>query len=127
MNLPTTSQIAAATRHAATFAGGAVTMFGLTKAIDPVALTNAINAVGTLGQDLVTVIGLITPLITGFIAWRSASPANQIKAVAANPDVQRVVVSSQAVADAAPAKVVTPTDIAAGNAPPILSPNDPRL
>jgi hypothetical protein len=94
-------------------------MFGLSKAIDPAKLVDAINAFGTLGQDLVTVIGLLTPLISGYIAWRSASPKSQMAAVAANPDVQRIVVTSQAVADAAPAKVVTTADVNKGTAPPL--------
>lgn len=126
MPLPTTSQIASATRHVASFAGGAVAMFGLSKAIDPAKLQAAIEALGTLGQDLVTVIGLLTPIISGIIAWRSASLKSQMTAVAANPDVQRIVVTSQAIADAAPAKVVTPTDIAKGAAIPLTPAVDPN-
>ena len=119
MQLPTTAQIASATRHVASFAGGAVAMFGLSKAIDPVKLAEAINALGTLGQDLVTFIGLLTPLISGYIAWRSASLKSQMKAVEAAPGVQQIVVSSQAVADAAGPKVVTPADIKSGNTVPL--------
>lgn len=52
----------------------------------------------------------------GVAAWSAYShtKANTIAAAAKVPGVQAIVVSSQAVADAAPANVVTPTDIAVG-------------
>ena len=119
MNLPTKDQINAAARHAASFVSGAIVVFGLSKSFNPQQVADAINQLGTVASDVATLIGLISPIVAAYFAAKSASPQQQIASVAANPEVQRVVVSSQAVADAAPAKVVTPADVANGNAPPI--------
>ncbi len=105
MNLPTTNQVAAATRHVASFAAGAIAMFGLSTKINPDQVQALITNVGTLVSDLVVVVGIATPMITGWMASRASSPAAQISAVAANPDVKQIV-TTPAVAAADPSSKV---------------------
>jgi hypothetical protein len=83
MWLPTQAQVNAATRHAASFAGGAILMFGLSTKIDPETVKNIINSLGTAVNDIVVIIGLVSPLIAGYFASKSASPVAQAQAVAA--------------------------------------------
>lgn len=112
MNLPTTSQVLAATRHVATFAAGAIAMFGLSTKINPDQVTAIINGAGTAINDIVILIGLITPVVSAYLATRSASPAQQIKAVEANPNVAAVIATPAVAADAGP-KVVSSLQAAA--------------
>lgn len=128
MNLPTSNQVNAATRHAASFAAGAIAMFGISTKVDPQTVVAIINSLGTLTNDAITLIGLATPLIAAWYAQRSArpdmqkasvaaagnlvvptsSPASAItvaNAIAAIPQVTQVV-STQAVADATPSDKV---------------------
>jgi hypothetical protein len=107
MNLPTSAQVLAATRHVASFAAGAIAMFGLSTKINPDQVTAIINSFGTFVSDAVVLIGLITPVVAGYIASQSASPASQITAVAANPDVSKII-TTPAIAAANPSdKVVS--------------------
>lgn len=97
MNLPTQAQVNAATRHAASFAAGAIAMFGISTKIDPQTVVAIINSLGTLTNDAVTLIGLVTPLIAAWFASRSASTAAQKKSiVAAQPNTVIVETSSAA-------------------------------
>lgn len=137
MKTPTGAQIASVAQHVGSYAAGAVTMFGFSKAIDPDQLRAAADAIGQLGQDIVKLIGILTPMVAMFMAWRNSSARAQIAAVAAMPDklpfqtlisavadapgVQRVTVSSQALADASPANVVTPADVRSGAVPPLTA------
>lgn len=107
MNLPTTNQVTAATRHVASFAAGAIAMFGLSTKINPDQVQVLITNVGTLVSDLVVVIGLVTPMIAGYMASRSASPASQLAAVAANPDVKQVITTAPVAAAQPSSKVVS--------------------
>ena len=84
MNLPTSNQVLAATRHIASFAAGAIAMFGLSTKINPDQVVALINSAGTAVNDIIVLIGLATPLITSYFAARSASPTSQIKAVDAH-------------------------------------------
>jgi len=105
MNLPSQAQVNAATRHVASFAAGAITMFGLSAKIDPTTIVAIINSLGTLTNDAVVLIGLVTPLIAGYFASRSASTANQTaSAIAADP--KGVI----AAVNALPAAAVTVSD-----------------
>ncbi len=126
MNLPTQSQVISVTRHAASFAAGAVAMFGLSSKISPEQITAIINSAGTLVNDGIIFIGLVTPLVTAYFAGHSASPASQKASVAAQPNMVVVettspvaaanaiaaipqvkqVISTQAVADATPSDKV---------------------
>jgi hypothetical protein len=128
VNLPTSNQVNAATRHAASFAAGAVAMFGLSSKIDPQTLVAIINSAGTLINDGITLVGLATPIVAAWYAQRSARPDMQkasvvaagnlvvptaspaaaitvANAIAALPEVKQVV-STQATADATPSDKV---------------------
>lgn len=89
--LPTASQVNAATRHAGSFAAGAIAMFGISTKISPEQVAAIINSAGNLVNDAVLFAGLVAPFITGYFASKSASPKAQLAAVVANPDVVGVV------------------------------------
>lgn len=111
MNLPTTPQVLAATRHVATFAAGAIAMFGLSTKINPDQIVAIITSAGNALNDIFLLIGLVAPLVTGYFAARSASPAQQIKSVDALPEVAGVVtkptVEGRALAAAVQSDTVT--------------------
>lgn len=91
MNLPTTSQVNAATRNAGSFAAGAIAMFGLSTKISPEQVTAIIQGAGNLVNDAILFTGLVAPFITSYFASKSASPQAQVAAVAANPDIAVIV------------------------------------
>ena len=93
MNLPTPAEVNAAARHAGSFAAGAVAMFGLQSKIDPATVVAIVNSLGNLTNDAVLLIGLVTPLVTAYLASRSASPDAQKKAVSLQPNT--IVVQTQ--------------------------------
>jgi predicted Kef-type K+ transport protein len=102
MWLPTRDQVNAAARHAASFAGGAILVFGLSTKINVETVNQIIAATGTVVNDMIVLAGLISPLVAGYFASKSASPTSQAAAVAATG-----------------AKVVTTPEIAAA----VPSPN----
>lgn len=81
MQLPTQAEVNAATRHLASFAGGVILAFGLSGKIDPQTVQNIIGAAGTLVNDGVILVGLVAPLVAGYFAKQSATPAAQASAV----------------------------------------------
>lgn len=111
----TEDQVNAALRHAATFGAGAATVligFGAISADNAHAAVAAINQVvdgisqATGGVfKLVVILGPIVGTISARFAMKSASPQAQINAVAANPDVSKVV-TTQAIASEAPSEKV---------------------
>jgi hypothetical protein len=130
MNLPTQAQVNAATRNIAAAAAGAIAMFGLSTKIDPATVIALINSLGTLTNDAIVVIGIVSPFVAAWYASRSARTDNQKQAVVASqpgsvvvetnsaavaarvaqaisaiPEVNKVV-ASQAVADATPSEKV---------------------
>lgn len=88
MNLPTSAEVNAATRHAASFAAGAIAMFGLSTKLDPATVQNIITALGGLTNDAILLIGLVGPIVTSYFASKSAAPAAQ----AASLEKQGIVV-----------------------------------
>lgn len=109
MNPPSQAQVNAIARHVASAAAGAVILFGLSTKIDPVAITNIINATGTLANDVILLVGLITPIVSAFYASKTASPTSQAAAVAATG---AIVVTTPAIAAAVPSpNVVSSTDV----------------
>ena len=109
MNLPTQAQVNAAARNLASAAGGAVLLFGLSTKLDPTAVAAIINATGTLVNDVIVIIGLVSPVIAAFYASKTASPTSQAAAVAATG---AIVVTTPAIAAAVPsANVVSSTDM----------------
>jgi hypothetical protein len=101
MNLPTQHQVLAATRNIASFAAGAIAVLGLSSKINTDAVIALITSLGTLVNDAVVVIGLITPLVAAWLAGHSASARSQIAAVQALPEAQ-VVVTNPKLAEGIP-------------------------
>lgn len=99
MWLPTQAQVNAATRNIASGVAGAVLMFGLSSKIDVNAVGRAIAAAGTVVNDVIVLIGLVSPLVAAYFASKSASPTAQAKAVTA---AGAVVVASPELAAATP-------------------------
>lgn len=84
MQLPTQAQVNAAARHIASFAGGAIMVFGLSTKIDVNTVNQVIAATGTVVNDGILLVGLVGPLLAGYCASKSASPAAQAAAIGAN-------------------------------------------
>lgn len=116
MNLPTSNQVLAATRHVASFAAGAIAMFGLSTKINPDQVVALINSAGTAVNDIIVLIGLATPFITSYFAAHSASPTSQIKAVDALPEVVGVVTMPTAGGRALAQAAESPTVAVSGSA-----------
>lgn len=66
--------------------------------------------------SIIAVSAALVPLVWGIYTRTKAA---KLAAAAAIPEVQRIVVTSQATADKAPAKVVTTTDVNTGAAIPL--------
>ena len=81
MALPTQSEVNAATRHLASFAGGAIVAFGLSTKIDPQTVQNLITATGNLVNDGILIAGIVSPMVAAWYAKRSATPVAQAQAV----------------------------------------------
>lgn len=81
MPLPTQAEVNAATRHIASFAGGAIVMFGLSTKVDPQTVQDIIMATGKLVSDLLVLAGLISPFTAAWYARRSATPDAQSKSL----------------------------------------------
>lgn len=77
MVLPSTSEIAAATRNIAAGVAMAIGAFGLSTKIDPATVSSVIYAGGQVIGDVLTFVALVTPLVTAFYAWRSKTPKAQ--------------------------------------------------
>jgi hypothetical protein len=119
MQLPTQAEVNAASRHLASFAGGAIVAFGLATKVNPDTVQNLITATGTLVNDMIVVIGLVSPIVAGWYARRSAAPAAQAAAVAqaakdgALPTSAQIDVLNAATAVPGTQKVVNPALAAA--------------
>jgi hypothetical protein len=112
VNLPTQNQVNAATRHIISAVGGAIIMFGLSSKINIDTLTVAINAFGSIINSVVIIVGVVAPLLSGYFASRSASPASQAASMAANVP-GTVIVTSPEIAKATPdsPNVVSNTEV----------------
>jgi hypothetical protein len=82
IQLPTQAEVNAATRHLASFAGGAILAFGLATKIDPQTVQSIITATGTLVNDAIALAGIVMPVVAAWYAQRSATPVAQAQAVA---------------------------------------------
>jgi hypothetical protein len=111
----TQAQVNAALRHVASFGAGAATVLiglGALSADDghqAVAVLNQVidglsEATGGMFR-LSVILGPAIAAIAARFAAKSASPLSQINAVAANPDVQKVMTTA-AIADATPSSKV---------------------
>ena len=83
MWLPTQAQVNAATRHVASFAGGAIMVFGLAGKINPDTVNQLITQTGVLVNDAVLLLGLLSPIVAAYFASKSASTASQVSAAVA--------------------------------------------
>lgn len=109
MWLPSQSQVNAASRNIASAVGGAVLMFGLSTKIDINTVNQIITATGTVVNDLVVLIGLISPILAALYASRSASPTAQAAAVGATG---AKVITTKEIADAVPSgNVMSETEV----------------
>ena len=96
MNLPSQDQVNAIARHVASFAGGAIVMFGLGTKVNPATVTAIVNATGTLVNDFVVLAGLVSPMVAAYFASRSASQTSQVKSVLAMQGVEHIEVNAKA-------------------------------
>jgi hypothetical protein len=108
MNLPTMGQASAFGRHVVTYAMGAVTMAVTLHLVSSQDGASISGAIGQIVTGITSIVGGISTLIaigSGVWAAWTASPFRQLLAVAANPDVSKVV--APLIADDVPsAKVV---------------------
>src|SRR5882762_10959777 len=82
MQLPTQAEVNAASRHVASFAGGAILAFGLSTKIDPDTVKSIITATGNMVNDIILLVGLVAPVVAGYFAKKTASPDSQAQATA---------------------------------------------
>lgn len=110
MNLPTSTQVNAATAHAASFVAGAVAMLGLSSKIDINVVQQIIASLGNLTNDGILLISLVSPFITGYFASKRSSPTSQAVSLEKQG---AIVVVSPAIANATPnsPNVVSNTEV----------------
>lgn len=108
MSLPTTSQVMSVTRHVATFAAGVIVMFGLSTKISPDQVTAIINMTGTLVNDLILLIGAVTPIIVTLYGAKAAGITSQLQTVTTDPTIkiEGRILAPSAVAEAVPSAQV---------------------
>jgi hypothetical protein len=84
-------------------------MFGLGTKINPDTVNAIITTSGALVNNVITLAGLISPIVAAYFAAKSASPASQAAAVARSGGV---VVTTPTIAAAVPSpNVVSQTDV----------------
>ena len=91
----------------ATFVAGMLTLavtFNYISADQATTLKDSINQIIQSVGAIAAAVGPIAAIISGLYASRSASPANQIKAVAANPTVAKIEVKDPIVLGLSPVK-----------------------
>ena len=110
-SLPSLAQANAFGRHVVSYAMGAVTVAVSLSVINEDTGAKIADAVTQIASGVTTAAGGIATLVailSGIWASWTASRNQQIKAVAADPEVAKIEVTSTAVADAIPSpKVVT--------------------
>jgi|SRR6185437_6860051 len=110
MALPNTAQTVAFARHILTFAAGGVTILAALHVLsggDASSATQALNEIGDGVTKVIAGVGTLIGIVSGVYAAWSASPLAQLLAVSKNPTVEKVVVTSPAVANAVPSDKVT--------------------
>lgn len=103
MPLPTAPEVNAIARNAASFAAGIIALVGLGSKLPPDTVTAIFAAFGSVVNDVILLVGLVTPLITAYFARASATPAAQAQSVA---ETGAMVLTSSAVAAATPSPLV---------------------
>ena len=106
-----TAQVAAFGRHILSFALGGVAAAAALHVVganDAATITGAINQIASGVSSLVAGVSTLIAVVTGLYAAWTASSKSQLSAVAANPAVTSVVVTTPALADSIPSpKVVS--------------------
>lgn len=108
LSFPTGAQLAAFGRHIVSYSAGAVTFGVAVHFLTPDQSNQIMGAVGAIASGVQSIYGGVATLVAigaGFYAAWTASPSSQIKAVAANPDVSKVI-AAPAVANAIPSNKV---------------------
>lgn len=100
MNLPTSAEVNAATRHIASFAAGAIAVFGLSTKLDPSTVQQIISATGTVVNDVILLAGLVGPIITAWYASKSATPAAQADSITKTVPGTKIITPNKALVDA---------------------------
>lgn len=92
--VPTLGMATSFGRHVLTYSMGAVTMAVAVHAVSPEQGASITKAVTDIGSGIASITGGVTTLVAIgsalYAAW-SAAPSSQIKAVAAQPDVAKIV------------------------------------
>lgn len=102
-------QILAYIRHVITFLAGAITVlatFNIVSVDQASVLKDSLMKLAQAFGEISVAVAPIVALISGYLAQRSASPANQLKAVAANKDVTKIEVKDPVVVGAIPSDKV---------------------
>ena len=105
----TTDQVKAAGRHAVSFVMGAIAFAGATHLITADEANTVTTSVTQISTSLATLMTAVASLVTfgmGFWAQLSSKPAAQLAAVAASPDVEKVVMKTPELAAAIPSEKV---------------------
>ena len=109
MNLPNQNQIVAFGRHVVTFIAGTITLMATFNLITPDQASTLKNSFTQIVQSLGEISAAVAPvvaIVSGLYASRSASPAAQIKAVAANEAVAKIEVKDPVVVGKIPSDKV---------------------
>lgn len=103
------AQVAAFGRHVLSFALGGVSAAAALHVVAPddaASISGALNQIAAGVSSLVAGVSTLVAIGTGIYAAWTASSKSQLLAVAANPAVKSVVVSTPALADAIPSNKV---------------------
>jgi hypothetical protein len=109
VSLPTGAQLSAFGRHVVSYGAGVATVAVGIHFLNPDQGTQLATALKQLVDGLTTTVGAVSTLVaigSGLYASWTASPVSQIKAVAANPDVSKVVATPQVANSIPSGKVV---------------------
>ena len=118
MNMPTSGQVAAFGRHAATAAGTLVATLAvlhLTSADDAAKANSAFSQIGDGVTKIVAGVGALIPIVSGVYASLTASPLWQMLSLVKNPSV-KAIVTDPSTAAAVPSDKVVPSVSAAKGA-----------
>jgi hypothetical protein len=113
VNLPTTHQLAVVGAHAASITAGAIAALGFAHVISPADVSNATQAISTIGDGLGKVmagIGTLMGIATGIYSFINSGPLASLfratKAIAASPALTEQVKEAP-LADKAPLVILT--------------------
>lgn len=117
----TWGQYKAAGRNALSYAAGGVTAaaaMGLISHGDSTSLLSGLNDIAngleSVAKGVGVIAGILVPIYTAYRASHSASPQEQIKTVAAMPEVKAIVTTPAVAAESPSLKVVSDQPVAFG-------------